>query len=265
MINPKVSVITVCFNAENTLQHTIDSVVRQSYPDIEYIIIDGCSDDGTVKIIKENEQHIAKWLSEPDNGMYDAMNKGIKISTGDLIAFINADDWYEDGTVASVVSNYQKNPDVDVIHGNEIRRSADGRILWVRRPNRNYKSLIKGMTMFHPTCFITRRSYNRWGQYDIRYSLAADYELLLRFYIKGAQICYIDKTLANFRVGGLSWNKWSLLLYECKIIQTKYGLSPLAANINYVYKSARYILKILLVKFRLNWIIGIGMKRGEGS
>jgi len=260
---PIVSVITVCYNAVNTLEHTIKSVIQQSYPKIEYIIIDGCSNDGTVEIITKYDNYISKWLSEPDKGMYDAMNKGIQISNGELIAFINADDWYEKDVITYVVSNYQKVPGADVIHGNEIRRSREGRLLWIRRPNQNYKNLIKGMTLFHPTCFITSKSYNQWGLYDIKYSLAADYELLLRFYLKGAYFCHVDKALANFRVGGLSWTKWNLLLHECKIIQIKYGLSPVAANINYIYKSTRYIIKILLVKLKLNWIVGFSFKRGK--
>ncbi len=258
---PKVSIITVCFNAAETLECTIKSVINQSYQNIEYIIIDGCSKDGTIDIIKKYERKITKWLSEPDNGIYDAMNKGIQISSGELIAFLNADDWYEDGAIDFVVRNYQMNQNVDILHGNEIRRTEDGKFLWAMRPNQNYKKLKTGMTLFHSACFITRKCYDQWGLYDINYSIAADYDLLLRFYVHGAKICHIDKALTNFRLIGISWTKWSLLLHECKLIQIKYGLPPLAANINYVYKSVRYIIKILLVKFKLSKVVELGISK----
>lgn len=200
----KVSIITPSLNSEKTIEQTINSVLNQRYTDFEYIIIDGNSSDHTVDIIKEYISLFGRrmrYISEKDDGIYDAMNKGIKLARGNVIGIINSDDWYEKDALEKVV-NFFSNNDTDVIYGKmniltenaqlEEYQVCDLSALW-------YKMVIP-----HPTVFVRREIYKRYGVFNTQYNLSADYELMLRFYSQNVKFSFVDSVLANFRLGGES-------------------------------------------------------------
>lgn len=196
----KVSIITVSLNSEKTIEQTIKSVLHQTYTNLEYIIIDGGSTDGTIDIIHKYADRIAYFVSEPDNGLYDAMNKGIEKATGELIGIINSDDWYELDAVETVVSLLVRNIKADVIHGG-IRIYDNERFSSVYCPQ---TSELKLCMIPHPACFVTKKAYQKFGTYNLKYKIAADYELLARIYSSKGNFVFCNEILANLRLGGVS-------------------------------------------------------------
>ncbi len=196
-----ISVVTVSYNAVATIEQTILSVINQTYPNIEYIIIDGGSTDGTVDIIKKYEDKIAYWVSEPDKGIYDAMNKGIARANGSFIGIINSDDWYVNDTISVIANLIIKNPDVDVFCGDMFVYYSPSK----QKVQHSYYNKIKSkMSINHPTCFIRSDIYLR-KSFSLDYKLASDYDFLLWCYQSGYRFYNVDKPLANFTVGGISY------------------------------------------------------------
>jgi len=202
---PLISIITVTYNSEKYLSATIKSVKSQTYRDIEYIIIDGGSDDGTIDIIKNNLDIISYWTSEPDEGIYDAMNKGIQAAKGDIIGIINSDDWLQSDAIENVVNKAEKiHQDEFIIHGKIATFDEYGEFVAERRP-KNYPAYQLFSTPFkHPAMFVARKTYERLGGFNTNCGLAADYDLMLRLYYDGVQDYFIDKTLTNVRLVGIS-------------------------------------------------------------
>ncbi len=219
--SPLVSVITVCFNAASSLQATIDSLNIQTDKRFEYILIDGGSTDGTKELITANLSAIDLWISEPDGGMYYAMNKGAAAARGKYLSFLNADDSYLPHTISRIVS-CAKFGTAPVIHGNMNKiKEIDGKIYHrVERPNPEF--MPSGMGIFHPTCFVLESAFRQIGGYDTRYNLAADYALVLALWQKGQHFEYIDSPLANFSLGGAS-NSGCGTYSEAIQIQKRYG------------------------------------------
>ena len=204
----KVSIITVVRNNQATIAHTIDSVLSQDYPEIEYIVIDGASDDATIDIIKSYGDKINRFISEPDKGMYDAMNKGLKIATGNIIGLLNSDDFYEnDRVISDVVEEFMRKKtdlvfsDIVFVHSRNIRQV----IRYYSSEKFNPEKFSWGWMPAHTSCFLKREVYEKYGYFRTDYQIAADYELLLRF-IKIHQISYsyIPKVLVRMRTGGAS-------------------------------------------------------------
>lgn len=215
----KVTIITVCYNSAKTIEKTIQSVIAQGYDDLEYIIIDGGSQDGTLDIIRRYETNVTLLVSEPDYGIYDAMNKGIMHASGDIIGIINSDDWYETGTVAKTVKYFENN-DVDVTYGRISVVDSNGEIR-----NTKEQDLITiwfQMAVPHPSVFIKRDIYVKYGFFDTTYKIVADYELILRLYSKGVKFGYINDVLAYFRKGGISQRQARLNRLEGDKICHKY-------------------------------------------
>lgn len=197
------SIITVCFNSEKTIERTIQSVLHQTYQDFEYIIIDGASTDGTLQIIHRYESLFdgkLRLLSEPDKGIYDAMNKGIKMASGQLIGIVNSDDYYEPDALEIVRTSYQ-NEKYMVLYG-LLRTTIEGKEIMVYL--KNHENLKHDM-ITHPTCFITRDTYEKFGVYSLKYPYSADYELMLRLQkhseVKFKEIYHI---ISNFSLDGSS-------------------------------------------------------------
>lgn len=207
-----VSIITVCLNAAETIETTVRSVIGQTYTDIEYIVVDGGSTDGTVQILEKYRDFFSVFISEKDEGIYDAMNKGIELAHGEYIGIINADDWYEKETVACVVQTARTiEKDIGVICGQ--CRFVDGMADYLpRRKSMNH--IWTEMPIAHPAAFIKRSVYGRLGKYDTRYKIAADYELIFRLYVNHVTFYFCDQVLANYRVGGISGTQKSALLME---------------------------------------------------
>ena len=209
---PLVSVITVVYNGASTIEQTIQSVLNQTYKNIEYIIIDGASTDGTQDIIGKYMDSIAYFASESDNGIYDAMNKGIKRASGDLIGIINSDDWYEPEAVKEAVRCLE-DTGADVVYGE----------IWIigAGEQREYHTSHSAFPP-HPSTFIRSSAYEKYGLFDTGYQIAADRELLLRFMANGARFEHIDKILTDFRVTGISNSQDMVCADETYKVNLKY-------------------------------------------
>lgn len=238
--SPLISIITVVYNGEKYLQQTIDSVYNQTYKTIEYIIIDGGSTDNTLDIIKQNETKIAKWVSEPDKGLYDAMNKGVKMASGVLIGTINSDDWYELNTVQLVVNEYLKTPSKTIFHGYRYDIFENGDKQVYKFNNSSFRFKYFSMTYSHPSMFISKELYKA-NSYNIKLKLYADYQFVLTAFLKDStQFVYIDKPLVNFRLGGVSGNGTFFLELKEAFLARK------AAKMSLVECAFAYLLVLIL-------------------
>ena len=203
-----VSIITVCFNCEKTIRHTIESVLQQDYKDIEYLIIDGCSKDNTLSIVKEYEDkfaekgYIYKIISEKDQGIYDAMNKGIRLATGEVIGLINSDDWYEPNAVSTAAEVYKKEQ-YDMFYADINLIKNDGSVI-VKHSRLDRFPTSRHWN--HPTTFITQKTYNEFGVYRNE-GIHDDFDLVLRIRKAGKKVVVKNVVLANFRAGGASNEK----------------------------------------------------------
>lgn len=222
------SIITVCYNSEKTIERTIKSVLNQTNKDYEYIIIDGGSTDNTLNIVMQYEPSFEgklKYISEKDNGIYDAMNKGISMANGELIGLLNSDDYYEHDALEIMNSKYETLDDKDkkhlVMYGFQ-RIVKDDKELAVEMYHHN--NLDKQM-ISHPTCFVSRDTYKDFGMFDTKYRSASDYDLMMRLYHKTDTVFVpIYKVITNFERGGMSAS--GVGQKETAMIRHEYGLVP---------------------------------------
>jgi glycosyltransferase involved in cell wall biosynthesis len=210
----KISIITIAYNSEKTINNTLDSVLSQNYDNFEYIIIDGNSKDSTLYILESYRDLFSKKfinyiiVSENDNGIYDAMNKGIRMSSGDIIGILNSDDFYSNNSVLSEVVQQFNNTktecvfaDVRFVKNNDLGKT----VRYYSSAKFNPKNFKYGFMPAHPTFFTFKKNYDKFGFYKIDYRIAADYELLVRFlYTHKLSYSYIPKALTIMRVGGVS-------------------------------------------------------------
>lgn len=205
---PKISIITVVYNGISTIEDTIQSVLSQDYTNIEYIIIDGASKDGTTEKVELYRKQIDFFVSEPDKGIYDAMNKGLQAATGDIIGILNADDVYTHSGILSMVARVMmENTTVEAVYGNLHFVSQD-----LEKIRRKWISCSYYENFFdngemppHPTFFVKKAVYDRYGLFDTKFKIAADYELMLRFLKKyKVKSLWINEVLVNMRLGGAS-------------------------------------------------------------
>lgn len=207
----KISLITVTYNSSKTLSFTIQSVLNQIYSDIEYIIVDGASKDNTVSIIKEYEPKFngrMKWISEPDKGLYDAMNKGIRMATGDLVGIINSDDFYHRADILQNVADAFKDKSVQAVYG-DVRfvndDNLDKTVRYYSSKSFSPKRFRFGFMPAHPTFFTYKKYFDEFGYYKMGYKIAADYELLTRFlYVHKLKCKYLPVDFMKMRTGGAS-------------------------------------------------------------
>lgn len=222
----KFSIITVCFNSEKTIKRTINSVLNQTFQDYEYIIIDGGSSDSTLSIIKDFVPKFngkLKYISEKDNGIYDAMNKGVRLAQGSLIGILNSDDTYENNTLDIINKAYNPSTKYQVLHGIERAVNSNEQELFLRMLNVRH---INADTIRHQSAFITQATYNDLGLYDTNFKYAADYELFLRL-SRNEDVKFVPvyDIVDNFSCSGVSAINQ---VYECEkealVIKRKYGL-----------------------------------------
>lgn len=205
----KVSIITITYNSEKTLEDTLKSVVSQDYPDLEYLIIDGKSKDSTLTIVDKYKDRIAKVVSEKDKGLYDALNKGIKYATGDVIGMLHSDDLYANEKVISkVAAKFIEDPSVEGVYADLVFVNRND----VNKPMRVWESgeyeegaFLKGWMPPHPTFFVRKEVYEKFGGFNTELKLSADYELMLRLIHKSKiKMAYLNETIVKMRMGGVS-------------------------------------------------------------
>ena len=204
----KISLLTVSYNSAATLRDTIESIRKQDYPAIEYIVVDGNSKDGTVDIIKEHSTFITHWVSEPDNGIYDAMNKALQLATGDVVGILNSDDFYSSEQIISQVADAFNDPQIDAVFGDLVFVDPTNLDKVVRKYSSakwNPSKFAFGFMPAHPTFFVRRKYYEQFGLFRTDYKIAADYELLIRFlYVHKLTYQYLPLTMVKMRRGGVS-------------------------------------------------------------
>lgn len=222
----KISIITVTFNRAHVIKDAIDGVLSQKYKNYEYIIVDGKSQDNTVEVLKEYESKFdgrMLWISEPDNGLYDAINKGIKMASGDVIGIINSDDFFHRDDIFDAIANSFSDSSVQVVYGNE-------RIINPEKPEVNYRYEAPwyfhpwmfriGLEPPHPTFYARRELFDEWGYYKTGYVISADFELMMRFMlIHKAKTKYINHTILTFRNTGISTAGSNRLMMNKEIVR----------------------------------------------
>ena len=222
----KISIITVTFNRAHVIKDAIEGVLRQTYKNYEYIIVDGYSKDNTAQVLKEYEPKFEgrmRWISEPDEGLYDAINKGIKMSTGDVVGIINSDDYFHRADTFDAIAKGFKDPSTQVVYGNE-------RIINDTNPDINYRFEAPwyfcrwmfriGLEPPHPTFYARRELFEKWGYYKMGYKISADFELMMRFMlINKAKAKYINHTFLTFRNSGISTDSSNRLMMNKEIVR----------------------------------------------
>ena len=220
---PRITVVTVCLNAVASIERTLSSVVGQGYPRLEYVIVDGGSTDGTIDIIRRYETRLAAWSSEPDRGISDAFNKGIRRATGEVIGLVSADDYLPEGTLQRVAAAWLAAARPDVLYGNSLVVYPDGSGATTVHPDRDFSAVWRRTPVKHSSTWITRRAYERYGGYGLRWRLAMDYELILRFHLRGARFHYEDAVLGAFQLGGRNDVDYRAAARELRDISIYYG------------------------------------------
>ncbi len=205
-MKPRITIITVSFNSASHIEEAIKSVIKQSYDNYEYIVIDGGSTDGTVEIIKKYIDDISFFVSEPDKGISDAFNKGILHSTGDMIGIVNSDDQLLDENVLEKVAQYYS-PDIDLYRGSEIVRNFDTGYEYLLKPTMTIHKSPLTFHVCHMAMFIGKQAIDKYGVYDIDFRYSMDKELVYRYLYNGAKSVEMDVVVGLFRLGGVSQSK----------------------------------------------------------
>ena len=240
---PLVSIITVVYNGERTIERTLKSVLAQSYKNIEYIVIDGASTDSTLTIIKQYEKHISCLLSEPDAGLYHAMNKGIALANGTLIGILNSGDFYLPNTVQTMVDATDQF-DAEIVYGDWITVDEREHFSNFKRASPNIKQMNNKQSIAHPTCFVKKAVYGHLQAFNTTYQLAADYDFLLRCMDHQVRFQYVAKVITACAPGGLS-NSYKCD-FEAYQIQKAHRIPH---PYKYIYRGLKCYCKELYRKF----------------
>ncbi|MEO8253826.1 MAG: glycosyltransferase family 2 protein, partial [Flavobacterium sp.] len=242
---PKISIITVVYNDGQNISRTIESVVNQSYSNIEYVIIDGCSTDSTVEEINKYRSKIDVFISEKDKGIYDAMNKGIHLCSGDWLLFLNSGDFFHSNDILDLMSRYiEQSNNSDIIYGDFKVLSEGVKFSFVNKAT-NVNRIKKDMIFSHQACLI-KGSLHQKFIYDLTYTICADYDFLLKSYLDGAKFYKVPEVIATVSNGGLSdMNRINVFKERLKIKNT---LAPSLINHFYFFKSITYLSFVELVK-----------------
>jgi glycosyltransferase involved in cell wall biosynthesis len=242
----KISIVTVVYNGAATIASAVESVLAQDHPDVEYIVIDGASKDSTLEILKSYSDKIAVLVSEPDKGIYDAMNKGIARATGDVIGILNADDFYSDSTVLSTVAQELERTGADSLVGDLIfvhPGRLDKVVRYYRSNHFTLRYFERGDMPPHPTFFVRREVYARLGNFDIQFRRVSDFDLMLRFlYHAKISWTYLPKVMVTMRTGGITNQGLKSKIILNREIIAAMRKNGLPANVFRVY--SKYFTKI---------------------
>ena len=245
----KFTIITVCKNSEKTIQRTFDAMLAQSCLDYEYLVIDGASRDSTLDIIRKYEPRFngrMRWISEPDNGLYDAMNKGIRMAKGEIIGICNSDDFYEPDALQNVKNTVEKNCNADVYYG--IVRFLNKQGI-EKKLLRHSDYFLSEEPMDHPGCFVRRDTYQKFGFFHHGFQIAADYDFMLRLHLRGAQFQPMNFIVVNFvEADGLSSVDWRKTLMDARRVRFQHGLWSVPSYFLYY---CRYLIGRILKFFHL--------------
>lgn len=215
-----ISVITAVFNRVDTIDHVLASIQAQTWTQIEHIVIDGVSTDGTLQVLETNRDRLAVLVSEPDSGIYDALNKGLSLASGDIVGLMHSDDFYADERVLERVAETFADPAVDAVYGDLDYVAKDNPSRIIRRWRSGAYSRNKlawGWMPPHPTLYLRRRVIDEWGVFDTRFRIAADYDAMLRYLAQGKiRLAYIPEVLVKMRVGGESNRSLSRILLKSR-------------------------------------------------
>lgn len=246
----KFSIITITYNSEKTLEETIESVLSQSYKNIEYIVVDGDSSDGTIEIVSKYRDKISKFISEPDNGIYDAMNKGLKLATGDVVGILNSDDIYFDNNVIEKVVDIFNQTDSDSVYGDLYYVKEDDLTNVVRYWESSVfekGSFKQGWHPAHPTFFVKKEIYEKYGYFDLSMKVSADFELMLRFLEKyNISAKYIPQVIVKMRMGGESNSSIKNIIKGNRSILRAFDKNNIKVN-KFLYPFYRFFPKIIQV------------------
>lgn len=240
--NTKITIITITFNSEKTIEKTVESVIAQNYENLEYWIIDGASEDETINIIEKysSKYDFIHCISEPDNGISDAFNKGIKKSTGELIGIINSDDQLYKGALIAVDEQYRKTK-ADVIYGDTVVKDTDNGLVLFKKAG-NPEQLKYEMPFIHQSCFIKKEVYEQCGLYSNELKICMDYDMLARIFAKGFTFSNTYRVLSIFEYGGTSCKHPIITINEDMRVAAKYGLGKLGV---FKYKAKHIPINII--------------------
>ena len=250
------SIITICFNSEKTIERTIKSVLSQTCKDYEYIIVDGASKDGTLDIVKKYEplfEGRMKWKSEPDNGIYNAMNKGILRATGDIIGIVNSDDWLEPDALSILNHFFINNPGNEkaILTGEVLFHYKDGSSQHYPTSRERYEHFSQNyrMGLNHPATFVPKCIYDKIGLFDERFKLYADADFILKCYESKVSVIFINRVLSNMSDGGLS-NKISKVMLKDSLLKIKlHAKTPFEKWLRYIQCYRIWIIKRFIPKW----------------
>lgn len=244
MQNPKISVVTIAYNCENEIEDTIKSVITQSYPNKEYLIIDGASTDNTMAVVNHYKDKIDVIVSEPDKGRSDAFNKGIQRASGDYIVMMNAGDLLTDDALEQFAQHFE--PGYDVIKGSTIRWNPDSGKKYRELPVIHYSNIPFNFLVCHQSTYISKAAYEKYGGYLEDFRVAMDLELMLRYTRLGARFHSIDADLAIFRMGGISQTSVSRRYYEMRQSLVLNGRNKVQTSVFMAYIHVRTWTRNLL-------------------
>ena len=255
--NPLITIVTAIYNGEKYIDETIKSVLKQSYGNIEFIVIDGNSNDGTIEIIKKNEDVIDYWISEPDNGIYYAMNKGIQLASGKLINLLNADDYLENNAASTIAKKYSEVNHPCILYGSYYL--VDEIIGYKTEIKSNLESW-NGMPLSHQSMFVHENIYKTVGLYNTNYKLASDYDFFMRAVTKGVKFFDVNSTIVNYRLHGNSSKRNFLLKKETESIHMQYFGRKITVQIAF-FKSC--FLDLMKIAFKNIMYTVWGAKRAK--
>jgi glycosyltransferase len=215
-----ISIVTAVFNRADTIEQALHSVRSQTWPAVEHIVIDGASTDGTADLLASHRGHLSRLVSEPDRGIYDALNKGLELATGDVVGLMHSDDFFADNAVLTKVARAFADPAIDGVYGDldYVAKAAPERVIrrW-RSGAYDPRRLARGWMPPHPTLFLRRSVIEEWGGYDTRFHIAADYDAMLRYLARGKiALAYLPEVLVKMRVGGESNRSLSRIIRKSR-------------------------------------------------